>query len=161
MKFSEKLKMLRKENNLTQDELAKKLYVSRTAISKWETDMGYPSLETLKQIAEMFNTSIDSLLTNQDLQNKKLLEKGRARKYYWFSFAFYLAALVIVLLGVFFKTKYLFVPILICVVPYIIFALIFKLSNAYEKHAKIFICVRFLLISILIAVASVVTLINL
>ncbi len=161
MKFSEKLKMLRKENNLTQEELAKKLYVSRTAISKWETDMGYPSLETLKQIAEMFNTSIDSLLTNQDMQNKKMLEKKQALKYYWFAFAFYLVALIIVLISLWFKTKYLFVPILICVVPYIIFALIFKLSNAYEKHTKIFICVRFLFIAILIAVASVVTIINL
>ena len=39
MKFSEKLKKLRKDNNMTQDELAEKIFVSRTAISKWETQL--------------------------------------------------------------------------------------------------------------------------
>lgn len=46
--FSEKLKKLRQEQNLTQDDLADKIFVTRTAISKWETDNGYPSIENLK-----------------------------------------------------------------------------------------------------------------
>ncbi len=48
MKFSETLKKLRQEQNLTQDDLADKIFVTRTAISKWETDNGYPSIENLK-----------------------------------------------------------------------------------------------------------------
>ena len=48
MMFSEKLKKLRQEQNLTQDDLADKIFVTRTAISKWETDNGYPSIENLK-----------------------------------------------------------------------------------------------------------------
>lgn len=47
MDLSEKLQKLRKENNLTQEDLAKKLFVSRTAISKWETGRGMPSIESL------------------------------------------------------------------------------------------------------------------
>lgn len=67
MEFDEKLQTLRKQANLTQEQLAEKLYVSRTAISKWETGNGYPSLESLKDIARLFNTSIDELLSNEKL----------------------------------------------------------------------------------------------
>ena len=71
MKFSDKLKMFRAEHNLTQDELADKIYVTRTAISKWETDNGYPSIESLKQIAKLFNTTLDELLSDEDLKKKE------------------------------------------------------------------------------------------
>ena len=62
MLFSEKLKMLRKESNLTQEELAEKLMVSRQAITKWESGEGIPDIENLKQISILFNTSIDELV---------------------------------------------------------------------------------------------------
>ena len=62
MLFNEKLKMLRKENNLTQEELAEKLNVSRQAITKWESGEGIPDIENLKQISILFNTTIDELV---------------------------------------------------------------------------------------------------
>ena len=52
MEFNEKLQKLRKEQNLTQEELAEKLFVSRTAISKWESGRGYPGIDSLKVIAK-------------------------------------------------------------------------------------------------------------
>ena len=51
MTFGEKLKNLRGQNGITQDELAEKLYVTRTAVSKWENDRGLPTIDTMKQIA--------------------------------------------------------------------------------------------------------------
>ena len=48
MTLGEKLKKLRTDSGLTQEELAEKLFVSRTAISKWESNRGYPNIETLK-----------------------------------------------------------------------------------------------------------------
>ena len=51
MEFCEKLQELRKNHRLTQEELAEQLYVSRTAISKWESGRGYPSIDSLKAIA--------------------------------------------------------------------------------------------------------------
>ena len=59
MEFNEKLQGLRKNKGLTQEELAEALYVSRTAISKWESGRGYPSIDSLKDISKFFSVSID------------------------------------------------------------------------------------------------------
>lgn len=63
MEFCEKLQELRKKRGLTQEELAEQLYVSRTAISKWESGRGYPSIDSLKAIAKYFSVSVDDLLS--------------------------------------------------------------------------------------------------
>ena len=63
MEFGEKLQSLRKSNNLTQEELAEILYVSRTAVSKWESGKGYPAIDSLKRIAEYFSVTVDELLS--------------------------------------------------------------------------------------------------
>ena len=62
MLFNEKLKILRKEQEFTQEELAEKLNVSRQAITKWESGEGIPDIENLKQISLLFNTTIDELV---------------------------------------------------------------------------------------------------
>ena len=67
MEFHEKLQELRKARGLTQAELAEALFVSRTAISKWESGRGYPSIDSLKQIANYFSISIDELLSGERL----------------------------------------------------------------------------------------------
>lgn len=67
MEFSEKLQELRKSRGLTQEELAEALYVSRTAISKWESGRGYPSIESLKEISKFFSVTIDDLLSGEKL----------------------------------------------------------------------------------------------
>lgn len=67
MEFNEKLQSLRKEKGLTQEELAEVLYVSRTALSKWESGRGYPNIESLKDISKFFSVSIDDLLSGEKL----------------------------------------------------------------------------------------------
>ena len=67
MEFHEKLQELRKNRGLTQEELAQALYVSRTAISKWESGRGYPSIDSLKEISKFFSVSIDDLLSGEKL----------------------------------------------------------------------------------------------
>ena len=57
MEFHEKLQELRKQKELTQEELAEALYVSRTAISKWESGRGYPSIDSLKAISNYLSIS--------------------------------------------------------------------------------------------------------
>lgn len=67
MEFNEKLQELRKEKGLTQEELAEILYVSRTAVSKWESGRGYPSIDSLKEISKFFSVTIDDLLSSEKL----------------------------------------------------------------------------------------------
>lgn len=67
MEFNEKLQQLRKEKGLTQEQLAEELHVSRTAISKWESGRGYPSIDSLKEISKLFALSIDNLLSGEEL----------------------------------------------------------------------------------------------
>ena len=67
MEFHEKLQELRKSRGLTQEELAEILYVSRTAISKWESARGYPSIDSLKEISKYFSVTIDDLLSGEKL----------------------------------------------------------------------------------------------
>lgn len=67
MEFNEKLQELRKKNGLTQEELSEKLFVSRTAVSKWESGRGVPNIESLKAISKYFSVSIDDLLSGEEL----------------------------------------------------------------------------------------------
>ena len=67
MEFNQKSQELRKKKELTQEELAEILYVSRTAISKWESGRGYPSIESIKEIAKFFSVTIDELLSSDEV----------------------------------------------------------------------------------------------
>ena len=67
MEFNEKLQQLRKQNGYTQEELAEKLFVSRTAISKWESGRGLPNIESLKTISTVFKVTIDELLSADEI----------------------------------------------------------------------------------------------
>ena len=67
MEFHEKLQELRKSKGLTQEELSEELYVSRTAVSKWESGRGYPSIDSLKEISKYFSVTIDELLSTDKL----------------------------------------------------------------------------------------------
>ena len=78
MEFNEKLQELRKQKGLTQEELAEKLYVSRTAISKWELGRGYPNIESLKAIAKFFSVTLDELLSSGEVLT--IAEEDNKRK---------------------------------------------------------------------------------
>lgn len=67
MEFNQKLQELRKQKGLTQEELAEKLYVSRTAISKWESGRGYPNIDSLRAMARFFSVTLDELLSSNEL----------------------------------------------------------------------------------------------
>lgn len=67
MEFNKKLQELRKQKGLTQEELAEALFVSRTAVSKWESGRGYPNIDSLKAIAKLFSVTIDDLLSSGEV----------------------------------------------------------------------------------------------
>lgn len=66
MTFGEKLKEARKQAGLSQEQLAEKLCISRSAVAKWETDNGLPDINNLKLLAQLFGVSIDYLLDEDE-----------------------------------------------------------------------------------------------
>lgn len=70
MRFAEKLKSIRKQAGMSQEQLAEKLGVSRQAVTKWETDAGIPDIENIMAISAVFDISIDELLSNERGMNK-------------------------------------------------------------------------------------------
>ena len=71
MSFGENLKNVRKQRGITQEELAEILGVSRQAISKWESDNGYPETEKLLLLSKTLNISLDYLMNDASEMQKK------------------------------------------------------------------------------------------
>ena len=71
MNLSEKIIKIREENNLTQDEMAEKIFVTRQAISKWERGVSYPSLDVLRLISKEFKISMNNLLDISENEKNK------------------------------------------------------------------------------------------
>ena len=82
MEFNKKLQELRKQKGLTQEELATSLYVSRTAISKWESGRGYPNIESLKAIAKFFCVTVDELLSTDEVLTIAEEDSKRKEKHF-------------------------------------------------------------------------------
>lgn len=74
MKFSEKLQKLRKENGMSQEDLADKLDVSRQSVSKWESGQTYPEMDKLLTMCKIFNITLDDL-TNDDVKYNEVKTK--------------------------------------------------------------------------------------
>ena len=87
MNLSEKIIKIREENNLTQEEMAEKIFVTRQAISKWERGISYPSLDVLRTISKEFKISMNNLLdVNEGEKNKEY--KSIGFKHYGFIFIY-------------------------------------------------------------------------
>lgn len=156
MTFGEKIKKLRADNNLTQEQLAEKIFVTRTAISKWETDRGYPSVDSLKELADIFQISIDELISDKDVENKKLPDTQRARKMYFVAIACLAVTVVSTVAAYFLKIYYFNIAAVAGVIAYIIFGFLskpkFKRINA-RKLIVPYLISRVVIFAVVIAVA--------
>ncbi|MDE5943557.1 MAG: helix-turn-helix domain-containing protein, partial [Clostridia bacterium] len=126
MTFGQKLKKLRSDNGFTQEQLAEKIFVTRTAISKWETDNGYPSIDSLKAISNLFNVSIDDLISDTDVENKKLLDEKIAKKMYCLAIAFLGVTVLFTLLAYFLKQPYFNIISMVGLIAYLVFGILSK-----------------------------------
>lgn len=106
MEFNEKLQELRKQKGLTQEELAKELFVSRTAISKWESGRGYPNIESLKLIAKFFSVTVDELLSsNEALTLAEESQKETEKHYHSLVFGLLDFSIILLLFLPFFASR--------------------------------------------------------
>ncbi|MFS7393650.1 helix-turn-helix transcriptional regulator [Carnobacterium maltaromaticum] len=74
MEFSAQIKKIRTDNQLTQEQLAQQLNVSRQTISSWENNRNIPDLEMVVSIAKLFNISLDQLILGDDIMREKLVK---------------------------------------------------------------------------------------
>lgn len=134
MNFSDNLKRLRKENNLSQEELAEKLNVSRQSVSKWESNSAYPEMDKIIQISNMFNIGIDELLNKNisEVQEEKQV-KSTINKYID-DFLSFISKSIDMFLNMKFKDKckFIFEECLVVFILWILFLILGKiLSNIF------------------------------
>lgn len=79
MNFSENLKIIRNEKQLTQEKLAELLSVSRQAVSKWESGQGYPEIDKLVKLSDLFEISLDELIREPSNQSITQSDSSRAK----------------------------------------------------------------------------------
>lgn len=99
MEFGERLKEQRNKNDLTQEDLAGLLNVSRSAISNWEISRNYPDIQTLIEISNLLGVSLD-LLLNEDANVKEAVDTDLVKKKKFKKLAFGLATLLILTIGI-------------------------------------------------------------
>lgn len=99
MTFGSKIRKMREERGITQDDLAAALYVTRTAVSKWENDKGYPNVDSLRLLSKYFGVSLDELLSDDDVDNSRMLQDKTARKFYAAAVCCFAAAALFALLA--------------------------------------------------------------
>lgn len=136
MSLSNNLRALRKQKGYSQEQLAEQLNVSRQAVSKWESNNGYPEMDSLIILSELFDCSVDALLksdlTNHNPTNKQIYEKHcnlMARAYTFGIISILLGACAYLFTEIYFpeNTKSEFIPQII----FLFFALIGVICLVY------------------------------
>lgn len=75
--FGMRLSRVRRENNLTQEDIAEKLHITAQAVSKWENDITSPDIDTLVKLSELLHISLDDLLGKKGGQTQYVAEHDR------------------------------------------------------------------------------------
>lgn len=81
MKLGEQLQRLREAKNMSREELAQQMNVSRQAVYKWENNKGYPGIQNLLKISEIYETTIDELIKSDSIfQDKINIDENKKRR---------------------------------------------------------------------------------
>ena len=152
MDISEKILKLRKANNLTQEQLAEQLQVSRQAVSKWESGQAIPESDKLPALSDLFHVTIDYLLRPSEIdelsikteilekQQKEIIRKERKKDTFYHCLfcclAIYLVIFAVYLIGHFYfeiwNPSVIFAEFLIATAIAIFVCLRFRSNNAKE-----------------------------
>lgn len=95
MDIGTRIKKYREKLNISQDELALKVFVSRQTISNWETNKSYPDIKSLTMLSNIFNVSLDKFIKGDIEEMRKKVDKGKIKEFNVMSYIF-LAEMLIV-----------------------------------------------------------------
>ena len=113
MELNAQIKKYRSSLNLSQEELAEKLYVTRQTISNWENGKSYPDIHSLLLLSSLFNVSLDQLIKGDVETMKEIISEQEIRKfnYYGKIFSFHFLILIISAVPLFiWLDQYAFIP---------------------------------------------------
>lgn len=95
MNIGTRIKKFRENQNISQDELALKLFVSRQTVSNWETNKSYPDIKSLTMLSNIFNVSLDNFIRGDLEEMRKIIDKEKVKEFSVMSYIF-LAEMLIV-----------------------------------------------------------------
>ena len=97
MELNEKIKKYRKEAGLSQEDLASKIYVSRTLVTKYESGSAFPTQENLEKIAAVLNVKVEDLLS--DKEKNEIVEKSfKTNQRFWMILGICLTSISVILI---------------------------------------------------------------
>lgn len=132
MNLSDNLKKLRKDNNLSQEQFAEKLGVSRQAVSKWESGLSYPEMDKVLQICQLFDLNVNELI-NENLKEVNEIKEAQVRtNKYINSFFDYITKVVDMFSSMKWKEriKCLFEQLVVLLILFILFIIIGSIGSA-------------------------------
>ncbi len=94
MNIGKRIHQIRQQKNLTQEQLAKDLAISRQAVSKWESGKAIPDIENLMYISDLYDVSLDELIKGDDKVSQKIVADVSAKKWHKLSIMFFVALLI-------------------------------------------------------------------
>ena len=113
MELKAQIKKYRMEQNLSQEDLAEKVYVTRQTISNWENEKSYPDIHSLLLLSSLFNVSLDQLIKGDIETMKEIVNEQEVKKlnYYGSIFSIHLLVLVLSAVPLFnWLEYYVFIP---------------------------------------------------
>lgn len=129
--FSENLKFIRKQNRISQEDLAEKLNVSRQSISKWESDLSYPEMDKIIQISNMFGFTIDELLNSNVSEVDKEQKQVKSFNNYYEDFMEFISNSTKLFVSMTLKTKIKFIieEIVVSLLLFILLLIVGTIGN--------------------------------
>lgn len=133
MKFNEKIKEIRKSQNLTQEQFAEKIFVSRNTVAKWESSLGYPDIQNLITISDVFGVGLDDLMKKDKKLKHKIILDSASKKWHILVIV-YLVAIITYIGYFYFAHKTLMIGFLIATLFMLGFELSIFIKEKIWKH---------------------------
>ena len=135
MEIGKKIKKYREQINLSQEELADKVYVSRQTVSNWENNKSYPDINSLKQLSNIFDVSLDEFIKGDIEEMKKRINEYDLKEYNTLSIIFCVEFLVM-LVGAYPLLRFLEI---VGIIIWVIIAILtlytgMKIEKIYKKN---------------------------
>lgn len=97
MDIGSRIKKYREEQNISQEELALKIFVSRQTISNWETNKSYPDIKSLIMLSNIFNVSLDNFIKKDIEEMRKIIDSKKVKEFNVMSYVFLVEMLVLII----------------------------------------------------------------